>query len=94
MYEPAFAGLTTAASIGVTAAVGSAVGAGLLVLNEATRRGFVTELASVLTELDQVDAVVATSQQPADEQRAPRSDPPAGSARARATSQSDSDLLE
>ena len=143
-------GLTTAASIWVTAAVGSAAGAGLLilaaeatgiyfvvtlvlpvarrrlplagagsstlrvrypdghgilrrVLNEATRRGFViddlatepedvagdrddgggpamvavtlhvhgkrpvTELASALTELDRVDAVVATSYQPADE---------------------------
>ena len=135
-------GLTTAASIWVTAAVGSAAGAGLLVLaalttgsylvvtlvlpvlrrrlplatagtstlrvrypdghgilrqvlNEATQRGFViddlvtesdtdghamvavtmhvhgkrpvTELASVLTELDMVDAVVATSYQSADE---------------------------
>ena len=135
-------GLTTAASIWVTAAVGSAAGAGLLVLaalttgiyllvtlvlpvlrrrlpvatagtstlrvrypdghgilrrvlNEATQRGYViddlvteqdasdhgmvavtmhvhgkrpvTELASTLTELDMVDAVVATSYQPADE---------------------------
>jgi putative Mg2+ transporter-C (MgtC) family protein len=135
-------GLTTAASIWVTAAVGSAAGAGLLVLaalatgiylvvtlvlpvlrqrlpltaggtstlrvrypdghgilrqvlNEATQRGYViddlvtepdagghgmvavtmhvhgkrpvTELASALTELDMVDAVVATNYQPADE---------------------------
>jgi putative Mg2+ transporter-C (MgtC) family protein len=135
-------GLTTAASIWVTAAVGSAAGAGLLilaalttgiylvvtlvlpvlrrrlpvaaagtstlrvrypdghgilrrVLNEATRRGYViddlitepdtggqgmvavtvhvhgkrpvTELASALTELDMVDAVVATNYQLADE---------------------------
>ncbi len=135
-------GLTTAASIWVTAAVGTAVGGGLLilaalttgiylvvtlvlpvlrrrlplatagtstlrvrypdghgilrqVLNEATQRGYViddlttepdtdghamvavtmhvhgkrpvTELAGALTELDMVDAVVATSYQPADD---------------------------